>query len=288
MLIDINKTFRLLIDKLQSWFDATILIMPNLILAVLILLLFIGFAKLSKKLIDKLLANVRTGENVKGIIKSIVSITIYLAGAFSALEVLGLEKTVTSILAGAGLIGLAISLAFQNIAANVISGVIISFRRPFEVGDYIQCSDHVFGKVSKINIPNTVLLTDEGQYTTVPNKEIWEKNITNFSKSGLREIEIKLGISLDSDLKQVLALSEETISPLPFVKDKSNIDIFYTQINSYCVDLSINFWISFKEPKDYELHKSDAIVAIAKTFSDNGIKIAHPISQVQYQSSGPL
>lgn len=280
MLIDINKTLRLLIEKLQMWFDATVLIMPNLVLATIVFLLFVGMAGLSKRIIDKLLANVRTAENVKGIVKSLVTIVIYLAGAFSALEVLGLEKTVTSILAGAGLIGLAISLAFQNIAANVISGVIISFKHPFLVGDYIECSDKIFGRVTKINIPNTMLLNDEGQYITVPNKEIWEKNIVNFSKLGLREIELKVGVSFESDLDQVLEVSRKTIEQLPCVAKKDDIDIFYQMLNPYSVELSINFWIKFQESKDFEQAKSDAIRAILASFKQNKIEIPVPISTV--------
>ncbi len=273
MLIDINKTLVLLIDKLQKWFDATVLILPNLVLATIVFLLFVGFAGLSKKVIDRLLANVSTGENVKGIVKSLVGIIIYLAGAFSALEVLGLEKTVTSILAGAGLIGLAISLAFQNIAANVISGIIISFRHPFHIGDYIQCSDHVFGKVARINIPNTILLNDEGQYITVPNKEIWERNIVNFSKYGLREIEIKVGVTYNADLDKVLLVAKNTIISLNSVTRKDDIDVFYTSLSPYSIELSINFWINFKESKDFEIAKSDALKAIVAAFRQNNIEI---------------
>lgn len=280
MLINLDKTLLLLLEKLQAWFDATVLILPNLLLAVLVFVLFIWLAKLSSTLLDKILAKVPVVENVKGILKSFVVILVYCAGAFSALEVLGLEKTVTSILAGAGLIGLAISLAFQNIAANVISGIIISFRHPFYVGDYIQCSDNVFGKVQKINIPNTILLTDEGQYITVPNKEIWEKNITNYTKSGTREVEIKVGIAYDSELKQVIEISRHALLLLPFVTKKDDMDIIYTNLSAYSIELSVNFWIEFSEPKEFEIAKSEAIVALLETYRKNRIMVPFPTQHI--------
>jgi small conductance mechanosensitive channel len=282
-MINIDQSLRLLIEKLQIWFDATILILPNLILAVLIFILFIWFANLSKKILNKVLSNVRIVDNVKGMVKTLVSITIYLAGAFSALEVLGLEKTVTSILAGAGLIGLAISLAFQNIAANVISGIIISFRHPFYVGDYIQCSDNIFGRVHKINIPNTILLTDEGQFITVPNKDVWEKNIVNFSKSGKREVEIAVGISFHEDFPRVIQVAKQSLDSLPFVNREEDIDVFYAQLGLYSVTLSINFWIQFNEPKEFEMAKSDAIVSILTAFKQQGIEIPYPIQHTVMQ-----
>jgi len=280
MLINLDKTLLLLLEKLQAWFDATVLILPNLVLAIIVFALFVWLAKLSGALLNKILASMPVVENVKGIVKSLFAILIYLAGAFSALEVLGLEKTVTSILAGAGLIGLAISLAFQNIAANVISGVIISFRHPFYVGDYIKCSDNVFGKVQKINIPNTILLTDEGQYITVPNKEIWEKNIVNYTKSGKREVEIKLGVSYNSDLKLAIELARVSLFPLTFVTKKDDMDIVYTNMSAYSVELSVNFWIQFNEPKEFELAKSEAIMALLETYKTNKIEIPYPIHQI--------
>ncbi len=276
-MINLDKSLLLLFDKLQAWFDATILILPNLVLAIFILALFVWFANLSKSILTKLLANVRLVDNVKGMMKTFVGITLYLAGAFSALEVLGLEKTVTSILAGAGLIGLAISLAFQNIAANVISGIIISFRHPFHVGDYIECSDKVFGRVYKINIPNTILLTDEGQFVTVPNKDIWEKNIVNFSKSGKREVEIKVAIGFAEEFQRAIEVAHQTISALEFVTQTEDIDIFYAQIGPYSVELSVNFWIQFNEPKEFEMAKSLAITSLLSSFRDAHIAIPYPI-----------
>lgn len=284
MLINIDKTLLLLLQKLQAWFDTTVLILPNLVLAVIVFTLFVWLAKLSTRILEKILSNVGMVENVKGIIKSLVGIVVYLAGAFSALEVLGLEKTVTSILAGAGLIGLAISLAFQNIAANVISGVIISFRHPFHVGDYIQCSDNVFGKVHKINIPNTILATDEGQFVTVPNKEIWERNITNFSKSGKREVEIKIGVSYQSELEKAPIVAKQTLQSLAFLADKNDIDVFYTQLSPYSVELSINFWIAFHEQKEFEMAKSEAIIALIGNFRKNAIEIPFPTQQILTRS----
>lgn len=280
MLINLDKTLLLLLEKLQAWFDATVLILPNLLLAVIVFALFVWLAKLSSTLLDKILANMPVVENVKGIIKSFFVILIYCAGAFSALEVLGLEKTVTSILAGAGLIGLAISLAFQNIAANVISGIIISFRHPFHVGDYIQCSDNVFGKVQKINIPNTILLTDEGQYITVPNKEIWEKNIVNYTKFGNREVEIKIGVAYDADLKQAIDLARQALLPLSFITKKEDMDIVYTHFSPYSIELSINFWIQFNEPKEFEIAKSEAIITISEIFRKHKVHIPFPTQHI--------
>ncbi|MGD8860106.1 MAG: mechanosensitive ion channel [Myxococcales bacterium] len=68
---------------------------------------------------------------------------VIAVGVFVALEILGLEKAVTSLLAGAGIAGLAIGIAFQDLAANFIAGVIMSIRRPFEEDDLVQTSEYL-------------------------------------------------------------------------------------------------------------------------------------------------
>ena len=79
-------------------------------------------------------------------------------GVFVALGVVGLDKTVTSLLAGAGIIGLALAFAFQDLAANFLSGVAISVRHPFRIADIIETNDFL-GTVKAINLRSTELLT---------------------------------------------------------------------------------------------------------------------------------
>ena len=94
----------------------------------------------------------------KHLVKTVIYVLILGIGLFAALSVLNLDGTVTSLLAGAGIIGLALGFAFQDIAANFISGVLLSTRHPFGIGDIIETNDF-FGTVQKLNLRNTIILT---------------------------------------------------------------------------------------------------------------------------------
>lgn len=74
------------------------------------------------------------------------------------MKVLHLDTTITTMLASAGIIGLAFAFAFQDIAANFMSGIFISFRKPFSVGDIIKVKDYM-GKVDEIKLRDTSILT---------------------------------------------------------------------------------------------------------------------------------
>ncbi|PSR05022.1 MAG: hypothetical protein BRD50_02210 [Bacteroidetes bacterium SW_11_45_7] len=106
--------------------------------------------------IVKLLRRLVKHPSVNQLIGSIFYVTIMIAGIFVALGVMNLGKTFTSLLAGAGIIGLRLSLAYQQPFMNFISGVILATQTPFKEGDVIQTNDH-FGIVEEIHIRTTIL-----------------------------------------------------------------------------------------------------------------------------------
>lgn len=92
---------------------------------------------LHKKTVLNVLTQISQNEAVSRLMSNLITIAFLLIGLFLALGILGLDKTVTSLLAGAGILGLAIGLAFQDPILNIISGVIMSFKKPFNIGDTI-------------------------------------------------------------------------------------------------------------------------------------------------------
>ncbi|MFT4803596.1 MAG: small conductance mechanosensitive channel [Cyclobacteriaceae bacterium] len=87
------------------------------------------------------------------------------------LGVLGLDKALTSLIAGIGVLGLVLGFAFQDIAEDFISGAILAFRRPFKIGDIIEVKD-IMGKVSRTDLRVTVLETFQGQEVYIPTKDM--------------------------------------------------------------------------------------------------------------------
>jgi small conductance mechanosensitive channel len=132
---------RVIWSKLETWGLKGLETLPNLIVAVLVILVSGLTAKLVRKLVTGLLARTPTPVPVRNLISAFAGVTTVGAGLLIALGVLGLEKTVTSLLAGVGIVGLALGFAFQDIAANFMAGLLMSFRRPIQVGEIIETQD---------------------------------------------------------------------------------------------------------------------------------------------------
>ncbi|HBQ59085.1 MAG TPA: mechanosensitive ion channel protein MscS, partial [Balneolaceae bacterium] len=212
-------------------------------------------------------------------------VLVLTAGVFFALSILNLDGAVTSLLAGAGIIGLALGFAFQDIASNFISGVLLSIRHPFGIGDIIDTNGY-FGTVQKLNLRNTVIRTPQGQIVYVPNKSVYENPFTNFTKTGMRRIDLECGVSYGDDLEKALKVAIEAIEGLD-ARDKSkDVELYYDSFGGSSVDFKLRFWIDFEVLPQYLGARSEAIIRLKKAFDENDIMIPYPIRTLDFGIRG--
>ena len=142
MKFDITKAVNILINKITLWLEQLTSMLPNMVVAVLVLFLFFFLARIAKSISRKVLQKVSDKEAINNLFATIIYLLVLGLGLIMALNVLKLQQTVSSILAGAGIIGLAVGFAFQDITANFISGILLAFRKPIQVGDivFVECT----------------------------------------------------------------------------------------------------------------------------------------------------
>lgn len=127
-----------LIDKLEGWAIAIVRLLPNLALAILVIFLGLLAAKVVRKFSKRQLTKFHVDKTITGFLSRILFIAVIIVGLMVALSILNLSGTVASILAGLGILGLALGFAFQDTAANFMSGIYITFKQPFAIGDVIE------------------------------------------------------------------------------------------------------------------------------------------------------
>ncbi len=197
----LDEVYKLLSEKLESWIEGGITLLPNIVVAFFIAIAFGIIAKVIGNVAGKLMRRTFESRQIASLLTSIIKSIILVAGIFIALDFVGLKGTVTSLLAGAGIVGLAIGFAFQDMTENFIAGVAMGIRKPFEIGDVIE-AEGVFGNVKEINLRNTLVETFYGQLEVIPNKILFRNILTNYSYLGYRRIEIPVGISYADDIEE--------------------------------------------------------------------------------------
>ncbi len=142
-------------------------------------------------------------ETLKPFIANLVRYVVLIFVLIAVLNQFGVQTT--SIIAVLATAVLAIGLALQGMLANVASGVMLMFLRPFNVGEYVKAGD-IAGTVVEIGLFNTEIKTSAGPGLIVPNKIIWDSPITNFSRNPTRRFDLAVGIGYDDDVDGALAL----------------------------------------------------------------------------------
>ena len=282
--MDFSKTYELLTEKLSAWVDELIQLLPNMVLAALVCVLGIFVSKWLRRVAKKLINKVSKQQTINNLFVSFIYILAIGITIFAALSILKLDKAVTSILAGAGILGLALAFAFQDIATNFISGIFISFRRPIHIGDIVKLSDYM-GTVEDINLRDTVLLTFEGQRVIIPNKDVFQSPIENYSLLGKRRMDLIVGVSYGDDLEKVKRVVLEAVQKVS-VRTDDEITFFYTDFGDSSINFELRIWINDPDQPIFLQGQSEAVMLIKEAFDKNDITIPFPIRTLDFGIKG--
>ncbi|HEX4497947.1 MAG TPA: mechanosensitive ion channel family protein [Thermoanaerobaculia bacterium] len=272
----IEKAWDQLIAKVLGWAHDFILLLPNLAVAVVVVVGFWLLAKLARDLLHRLLRRISHSEQVNRLLGQTVFLGFMVAGLFVALGIVGLQKTVASLLAGAGILGLALGFAFQDIAANFMAGIYLSIERPFRAGNLIQTKE-IQGIVNRVHLRWTEIHIPQGQVVMVPNKQVFENPITNFTAPGERRVDLKAGVSYSDDLDKVRRVAVEAIGAVSTRKPDKEVELFFQEFGDSSINFVVRFWIAFtSKQSDYLRAQSEAIERLKKAFDENGITLPFP------------
>src|SRR5699024_6573870 len=173
LIIDLSFDIRALTNltyKLKGWVTKGIKLVPNQIVAILILVIFFAIGRLVLKMVSRSLQKMTDNKAITGLLVKVAGLVTITIGIFFALWAIELSGVVTSLLAGAGVLGLAAGFALQDQAADFFAGILLSIRHPFAIGDIIE-SNGYYGNVHDINLRATVIKTTQGNLIHLPNSE---------------------------------------------------------------------------------------------------------------------
>lgn len=283
--MDLKKYYDLVTNKLIGWGESLIIMLPNFILALLALIAFIFLGRLFRSLLRKLLNKALKNDSLSSLISKIVFVVIVVVGSFVSLSVLNLDKTVTSLLAGAGIVGLALSFAFQDIATNFIAGFMMAVKRPFRVGQVIHCEGHS-GVVKHLGIRTTEITSFQGQEIIIPNKMLFQNPLINDSENIYKRIDLEARVSYGEDLERVRDITIDAVKNIPSIQKEREITFVFTEFDKDAINFTIKIWVEFNAQIDFSKSRSEAIIAIKKAYDKEGISIPFPIRTLDFGESG--
>ncbi|WP_299777975.1 mechanosensitive ion channel family protein [uncultured Formosa sp.] len=271
-----------MLDKLETWFDNIVLNFPNFIIAFVVFLIVLLISKNINKVTLRFLDKSKLQRSMKNLISKLISAIIILLGLFFVLGILNLSKTLNTILAGAGVLGLAVGLALQGALANFYSGIVLSYVNFVKFGDWVE-SNGFEGEIIDIDLRSVTLRQVDNNLVYIPNKMVVDSPIKNYSTTSQSRVILGCGVHYDSDLNLVKELVVNTIfKEFEAVTNKQDVLFLYKEFADSSINFETRFWIDSTSALEVAKAKSEAIIAIKAVFDANDINIPFPIRTLDF------
>ena len=213
--------------------------LPNLIAAIILVCVFWALMKIIKRVLSTAMNKAKVPEEAQDIVLRFAGYTVIIIALMTILGQLGIK--ITTLVAGLGVAGLALSFAAQDTVANVISGITLLIDRPFKKGDWIALGDQ-HASVTSIRLRTTVLTTFDNETIVVPNKSIAQERIQNFTLTPRIRVKVPIGIAYKENTQKAREVLLSTIQGDKRILDTPAPSVIVTGLGDSSVNLEMRFW----------------------------------------------
>lgn len=182
---------------------------------------------------------------------------------------------VSNIFLGAGVLGIVFGLAARKTLSGILSGFVILFSRPFEVGDWIRINERE-GIVTDITVYNTRVRTFNEEHVLIPNDTIMENEVTNYSKTDRLRLETDIGVDYETDIGHAARVAVGAMEQVDVVASQPPPDVIRHEFADSAVVLRLRYWITTPSVQEKWRAQNAVIESVKTAFESKGIKIPFP------------
>ena len=237
--------------------------------ALLILIIGLVVIRLVMEVVKKMLAKSKLEKAAHTLIKTAIQVVLYILLGLTTASKLGID--VTGVVALASVLTLAVSLAVQNLLANVFSGFTLLYTKPFVSGDYVEIAGQG-GTVQEIGLTYTKLATADNKSVSIPNSAVTATEIVNYTVLGTRRVSVEISASYDAPTQAVLEALREAGNVPTRLEEKEP----FAALNSYG-DSAINYVLHvWSTAGDYWTTLFAVNEKVREVFAAKGIEMTYP------------
>lgn len=263
------------IVDIQALTTRLVAYVPNLLSALILVLAFWIVHKIAQRMMNAALKKVDIATQASNLLLRAVKYAIVI---FACLTIANqLKINVTSLIAGVGVMGLALSFAAQDTVGNVISGIVIIIDGLFREGDWISIGD-LHASVTKIRLRTTILTTFDNETVIVPNKQLVQERIVNYTLTPKTRVRVTIGIAYKDDIQKARDIMLDTVKGDSRVLEEPKPVVILTSLGDSSVNLQLRFWT--EDPIQKYSLMWDYTEKCKYAFDREGIEIPFPHMQL--------
>lgn len=245
-----------------------------------LLILFAGF--LAGRWLSKRVTNLLSRREFEPPVRMLASRLAFLAMiAFAAVVALSnLGFNIMALLTGVGVLGVGVSLATQGVLSNIVAGLTIIFTKPYRVGEYVDVIGE-YGQVDKIELMATTLAHGDRSRVIIPNRKIVGEVMHNYGT--IRQLDLKVGVSYDSNLADVMSIVREVLKDNPRVLKELTPGLGIASLDDSCITVFVKPWTAVGDfgPAGTEIYQS-----LIEKFRQRNITIPFPQREIRVLNGG--
>ena len=204
----------------------------------------------------------------------LIRITIISSGLFLAAAAAGIPLDRITIVLGA--LGVGIGFGLQDLTSSLVSGIIIAFEKPVNVGDIVEVAEQS-GTMKSIGFRSSVITNLDGADVIIPNNTLLSSNLINWTMSDeKRRVDVEVQVLYGADLNKVKKILLELLDSDEHILKQPAPTVEFAELKNSIVDLHIYFWLI--QVKEWEYFRSDVIQEIDRVFKENDIAMPLPPS----------
>ena len=262
-----------IIERLDSWVDGAVRLLPNIVVAIVVFVIFIGLAVLAKRLVIGQGAR-RSRHNLGEVLGGFVKWVVMILGFLLAATIVVPTLNPGDLIAGLGVSSIAIGFAFKDILQNWLAGLLILLRQPFHINDQIEI-DGYEGTVERIETRATIIRTYDGQNVVMPNSNVYTNAVLVKTAHNKRRSQYDVGIGYGDDIDAACQAIRTALADIDEVQAEPAAEAFAWDLAASWTTIRVRWWTDSRRA-DVVRVQSQVIRAIKKALDDAHIDMPYP------------
>jgi small-conductance mechanosensitive channel len=269
-------------NKVQSMINGFLALLPNMVLASIVFLLFLIIASIIKALVKRLTRHRRYARNLGLVLGRLAQGAIILIGLFVALSIVIPTFKAGDLVQLLGISGVAIGFAFRDILQNFLAGILILLTEPFQIDDQIVFKGFE-GTVENIETRATTIRTYDGRRIVIPNSELFTNSVTVNTAFDNRRLEYDVGIGYGDDIDLAKQLMLDAVHSVDEILKDPAPDVLAMELAESTVNIRVRWWIKPPRRAD-DLSSRDKVISAIKNklYVEHGIDLPYPTRQILF------
>jgi small conductance mechanosensitive channel len=264
---------------LQAFVDRALQFIPKLVVALIVFGVSLFLSVVAARWTRRTASTKIDDEETLLLLSRLARWTVVVLGTVLALDQVDFD--VTGFVAGLGIAGLTIGFALQDITRNFIAGMLLLVRQPFDIGDSVEVAGHG-GTVLDITTRDTVLKTWDGEMVILPNLEVFNKAIINYSDLPHRRRTVRIGLGYQEDVGKATEVFLKAVRSVDGVLEDPAPTVQAVDLGDSTLSLDARFWVNQETHGLFDVHSS-VVQTIKEVAEKEGVELPYPIQTVRLE-----